>query len=71
VPSKQEQNFMTTQPSEKIQLCDEVLDQVSGGRYNLANLPGFRSTTMQLNDSPLYGVGSMKDTIDNNPNLPN
>ena len=61
---------MIAQPSETIQLCDKSLDDVCGGRINLANSPAFHSTIMQINDSPLYGVGSFKDTIDNNDNLP-
>ena len=51
------------------ELTDGELEAVSGGMRTRANDPGFPSLDPR-NDSPLYGRGSFKDTIDNNPNLP-
>jgi hypothetical protein len=49
------------------------LDAISGGRLNLADLPGFHPTyrTPSGNpSSPLFGNGSYHDTIDNVDGLP-
>jgi bacteriocin-like protein len=55
------------------ELSINELDAVSGGRLNLADLPGFHPTYRTPNgnpSSPLFGNGSYKDTIDNTDGLP-
>jgi bacteriocin-like protein len=55
------------------ELNTNELSAVSGGRLNLADLPGFHPTyrTPGSNpSSPLFGNGSYHDTIDNVDGLP-
>jgi bacteriocin-like protein len=58
------------------ELSINELDAVSGGRLNLADLPGYHPTYRSPTHnpgapgSPLYGNSSYKDTIDNVDGLP-
>jgi len=55
------------------ELNTDELSAVSGGRLNLADLPGFHPTyrTPSGNpSSPLFGNGSYHDRIDNVDGLP-
>ena len=55
------------------ELNTNELSAVSGGRLNLADLPGFHPTYRTASgnpSSPLFGNGSYHDTIDNVDGLP-
>ena len=55
------------------ELNTDELSAVSGGRLNLADLPGFHPTYRTPGgnpSSPLFGNGSYHDTIDNVDGLP-